>query len=142
MRKRRAAAKALKTPPDTPRAVSAPMTLPTAEKLAVAKPAKLGKSKKPKGAVSQHRVWRKEVATFFEEMLTHPTCPLSGQDFSSSRTYGLYFGIFERLTQIENIANNADQLAELRLSVAVECLRRLTGETPARSAQALPHKAA
>jgi hypothetical protein len=98
--------------------------------------------KKQKGAVAQHRAWRAEVVTFLEDMLTGPRCPLSGQDFSSNRAYGLYFGIFERLTQIENIANNADQLAELRLSVAVECLRRLTGETPARSAQALPHKAA
>jgi hypothetical protein len=70
--------------------------------------------------------------TFFEDMLTDPRCPLSGQDFSTNRTYGFFFGIFDRLNQIENIADNTDQLAELRLSVAIECLRRLSGETPAR----------
>jgi hypothetical protein len=99
---------------------------------------KRDKPKKPKGAIAQHRAGRAEALSFLEDMLTHPNCPLSGQDFSSNRVYGLYFGIFERLTQIENIANNADQLAELRLCIAIEALRRLSGETPAGCAPALP----
>jgi hypothetical protein len=66
-------------------------------------------------------------------MLTDPACPLTGQDYSTNRTYGLFFGIFERLTQLENIADNVDQLAELRLAVVVEMLRRLSRERPAGS---------
>jgi hypothetical protein len=137
MRKHRAAAKASHTPQVAPDPPTVQTPAPAA-KAATAPIAEREKIKKPKGAIAQHRSWRTEVVTFFEDMLTDPRCPLSGQDFSTNRTYGFFFGIFDRLNQIENIADNTDQLAELRLSVAIECLRRLSGETPAGTAPALP----
>jgi hypothetical protein len=103
------------------------------------KPAKSGK---PKGAVSQHRAWRAEIRDQLLDFLTSGQCSLSGEDFQSNRSYGLWFGVFDKLTSIERVADNEDQLAELRLSVAIECLRRLSGETPAGCAPALPARTA
>jgi hypothetical protein len=138
MRRKRAAAKAAKTAPDSaglPDKVRQPETRENATESRSETPAQANeKELSPRAAQKQHRLWRTEVVTFFEDMLTDPRCPLSGQDFSTNRTFGFFFGIFDRLNQIENIADNTDQLAELRLSVAIECLRRLTGETPAGAA--------
>ncbi len=133
--KQSAAAKASNTvqaAPAEPSKVTRPKTRENAPQPMPTKPGK------PKSVRAQHKAWRTDVATFFEDMLTDPRCPLSGQDYSTNRTYGLFFRIFDRLTQIENIADNEDQLAELRLSIAIEALRRLSGETPAGQAPVLP----
>jgi hypothetical protein len=51
----------------------------------------------------------------------------------------MWLGFYDRLNQIEaTVDDKPDVLAELRLSIAIECLRRLTGETPAGKAPALP----
>jgi hypothetical protein len=91
----------------------------------------------PRAAQKLHRAWRTEVRDQILDFLTSGQCSLTGRDYESNRIYGLWFGIFDRLTQLEKVADNEDQLSELRLSVAVEALRRLSGEAPAGCAPAL-----
>jgi len=51
----------------------------------------------------------------------------------------MWLGFYDKLDQIERTADDKpDVLTELRLSIAIEALRRLSGETPAGSAHTLP----
>jgi hypothetical protein len=123
MRKRRATAKALKTPPDTPTAVSAPILC----------------SPKPKSERAQRRDYRASLAEHLEDCLTDPaaTC-LSGEMFERCRLSAVWMGWFEKLDQLEaSAAGKPDLLSELRISIALECLRRLADMKPA-AAFALP----
>ena len=145
IRTKRAAQKAAKAPSSPPAALvpaTAPTTSATPQTKLESTPAKsikpIEKEISPQKARQLHRAWRAEVRDQILDFLTSGQCSLTGRDYESNRSYGLWFGIFDRLTQVENVAENEDQLAELRLSVAVECLRRLTGEAPAGSAPALP----
>ena len=45
----------------------------------------------------------------------------------------MWLGFYDRLNQIESILEKADMISELRLCIAIEALRRLSGETPAGS---------
>jgi hypothetical protein len=144
IRKKRAAQKAAKAPSIPPAALvpaTAPTTSATPQTKPQSTPAKsikpIEKEISPQKARQLHRVWRAQVRDQILDFLTSGQCSLTGRDYESNRIYGLFFGIFDRLTQLEKVADNEDQLAELRLTVAIEALRRLSGEAPARGAPAL-----
>src|SRR5258708_12014437 len=122
---------------DTP---TAPMTPPTPRNPPQTKHAKSGK---PKSDRAQRREYRATLAEYLEDCLTDPSAPMSGELYERCRMTAFWMGCVKKLHQLEaSVDGKPDLLSEMRLSIAVECLRRLTGETPARSAQALPHKAA
>jgi hypothetical protein len=110
------------------------------------KPAQSGKPTEkeisPQTAKKLHRAWRADVRDEILDFLTSGQCSLTGRDYESNRSFGLWFGIFDRLTQIENVADNDDQVSEIRLAIAIEAIRRLSGESPAGSAPALPARTA
>src|SRR5258708_33955556 len=109
--KQSAAAKAynhVQAVPAEPNKVTRPKTRENAPQPMPTKPGK------PKSVRAQHKAWRTAVATFSEDMLTDPRCPLSGQAYSTNRTYGLFFLIFDRLTQLETFAYNVYHVQSLR----------------------------
>jgi hypothetical protein len=120
MRKRRAAAKTLKTPPDTPRAISAPMTLPTIQKAVPRQPAKLGKSK------TEATRRRDRIVEYLADCLTRTDCPIDAADFGHFRIVGELFGAGEALSRIETAYADKPQVkAEVLLGLLVGCLDRL-----------------
>ena len=94
--------------------------------------AKCEKEISPRKAQKIHRVWRSSLIDYVTDCLTEPACPMAGAEFESHRITAMFMGWFNKLDQIEAaVDDKPDLLAELRLSIAVECLRRLSGETPA-----------
>jgi hypothetical protein len=78
------------------------------------------------------------VVDYLIDCLTDPACPMTGEWYERHRMGSMWLGFYDRLNQIEVIGDDKpDVLAELRLSIAIEALRRLSGETPAGSAPAL-----
>jgi hypothetical protein len=94
------------------------------------KPAKPGK---PKSERAQRREWRGNVVDYLIDCLTDPACELlNGQWFESHRIGSMWLGFYDKLDQIERtVDDKPDVLTDPRLSIAIEALRRLSGETPA-----------
>jgi hypothetical protein len=109
----------------------------TPAKRKTASGSKPAKSAKPKGDRAKHRQWRGNVVDYLLDCLTDAACPLDGQWFERHRIGSMWLGFYDRLNQIESIVEKPDMIAELRLSIAIEALRRLSGERPAGSATEL-----
>jgi hypothetical protein len=139
MRQRRSKQKLAKAPAIPP-AASVPAPAPqTSDKPQNAPLTKPARTSKPKSDRAQRRVWRSGVVDFLTDCLTDPACPMTGEWYEKHRMGSMWLGFYDRLNQIEStVDDRPDVLAELRLSIAIECLRRLTGETPAGKAPALP----
>jgi hypothetical protein len=104
---------------------------------------KSAQSGKPKSDRAQRREWRSNVVDYLIDCLTDPACPMTGEWYERHRMGSMWLGFYDRLNQIEaTVDDKPDVLAELRLCIAIEALRRLCGERPAGSPPALPQKAA
>jgi hypothetical protein len=80
----------------------------------------------PQKAKKLHRAWRSEIRDRILDLLTDPTLPISGQDYSTLRTFGYYFKIGEPLDKIESrFDDKPDMRNEAFLFLAVEALQRL-----------------
>jgi hypothetical protein len=141
MRRKRAklksAAGAPRIAPDASKPVSASMTPARRKTAPQTKPAK---STKPKSERAKHREWRGNVVDYLIDCLTDPACELlTGEWFERHRIGSMWLGFYDKLDQIERtVDDKPDVLTELRLSIAIEALRRLSGETPAGSAPTTP----
>jgi hypothetical protein len=137
MRKRRAAKSEVKctsdSAPTKPGERAKPVTpSPTLAKSETRAKAKPERSSKPKSERSQRREWRFNVVDFLTDCLTDPACPLTGQWYESHRIGSMWMGFYDKLNAIEaTVDDKPDVLAELRLCIAIEALRRLSGERPA-----------
>jgi hypothetical protein len=131
MRKHRAAAKASNT------VQAAPVTLTEQAPVHAIKDDPEPISAQPKrskevGPRKARRAWRSSVVDYLQDCLTDPACPMTGECYESHRIGSMWLGFYDRLNQIEStVDDRPDVLAELRLSIAIEALRRLSGETPA-----------
>ncbi len=138
--KRPSAIGAPTSPAETAKRASAPVTPAKRKDAPQTKPAKSGK---PKSDRAQRREWRSNVVDYLIDALTDEACPMTGEWYENHRMGSMWLGFYDRLNQIEaTVDDKPDVLAELRLSIAIEALRRLSGEAPAGSAPVLPHKAA
>ena len=136
MRTRRAAMKAAKRPLQPVSEVSAPAAFIKPQNAPQGKPAQ---PEKPKSERAQRRKWSSNVVGYLIDCLTDLACPLTGQWFESHRIASMWLGFYDKLNAIEaTVDDKPDVLAELRLCIAIEALRRLSGEQPAGSAPALP----
>jgi hypothetical protein len=134
-RQRRAKLKATKSPLQPVSESTAPMTPSKPKERVRRKPAK---STKPKSERARHREYRATLAEYLEDCLTDPAAPMSGAEFERMRLASAWMGWFDRLDKLEVCADGkAEMLAEMRVSIALECLRRLAEMKPASSSPAL-----
>lgn len=93
-------------------------------------------SPKRKSERAQRRDYRASLAEYLEECLTDPAAIcLSGEMFERCRLTAVWMGWFDKLDQLESGADaKADILSEMRISIALECLRRLADMQPGRCA--------
>jgi hypothetical protein len=145
MRQRRSKQKLAKAPAISP-AASALATAPQTSARPIKSPeSKTVKSSQPtvkelspRAAQKLHRAWRSNVVDYLIDALTDPACPMTGEWYEKHRMGSMWLGFYNRLNQIEStVDDRPDVLAELRLSIAIEALRRLSGEAPAGSPPAL-----
>jgi hypothetical protein len=125
------AANSPKTAPERSTVATSSSRPETPTKSPESKPAKSGK---PKSDRAQRREWRASVVEYLTDCLTDPACNLSGEWYERHRMGSMWLGFYDKLNQIEAIVDDKpDVLEELRLSIAIEALRRLSGEQPAGS---------
>lgn len=135
MRRMRAAKKTAGSRLQPVSPVPAPMTSAKPENAHKSKPVK---SSKPQSERARHREYRASLAEYLEDALTDPAAPMSGSEFERMRLASCWLGWFDKLDRLEASADGKpDVLAEMRLSIALECLRRLADMKPA-AAPALP----
>jgi hypothetical protein len=103
------------------------------------KPSQPTRTSKPKSDRARRRLWSSSVVDFLTDALTDEACPLTGEWFEKHRMGSMWLGFYDKLNRIEStVEDKPDVLAELRLSIAIEAIRRLTGENAAGSAPSLP----
>jgi hypothetical protein len=90
------------------------------------------KSRKQTSERAKHRENRATLAEFLEDALTDPAAPLSGSEYERMRLASTWMGWFDRLDKLEASADGkVEMLSEMRISIALECLRRLAEMKPA-----------
>ena len=100
------------------------------------------KPAKPRSERARHREYRATLAEYLEDCLTDLAAPMSGSEFERMRLASTWLGWFDKLNRIEACADGkVEMLAEMRISIALECLRRLAEMKPAGSAHVLAQKA-
>jgi hypothetical protein len=136
MKKKRAQLRAAKEASgslvDASKPSPAPETAAKPQNPAESAPEKAGKLRSER---AKHREYRATLAEYLEDCLTDPAAPMSGSEFERMRLASVWLGWFEKLDRLEASADGkVEMLSEMRLSIALECLRRLAEMKPAGSA--------
>jgi hypothetical protein len=89
------------------------------------------RSAEPRSDRARRREYRQNLADYMLDCMTDPAAPLSGEWFQATRIVACTMGWFEKLNRIEaTVDDKPDLLQEMRVSIALELLRRLAGERP------------